>query len=197
MFSEDPESGRSRHNSIEVTGFSRAKRIKRRGFSGVITIEDPICPRRRQMRFNRHPHPSHLVLRFEDLDSAVTGIRTPTREDVIAAINFSKEVEGPLLIHCYAGISRSTGIALAIIAERMGRGREGEALSELLNVRPPAVPNMMVVEHADEILDRNGRLLQTLKSWDETLGDNRARRILNREAVLREYGLDSFSRSSS
>jgi predicted protein tyrosine phosphatase len=194
MFSEDSKSEGYRHNPIEVTGFSRARRIKRRGFSGVITIEDPICPRQRQMRFNRRPHPRHLVLRFEDLDSAVTGIRTPTREDVVAAINFSKEIKGPLLIHCYAGISRSTGIALAIIAERMGAGREGEALSELLEIRPPAVPNMMIVQHADDILGRNGLLLETLKSWDDTLDDNRVRRILNREAVLREYGLDSIQR---
>lgn len=194
MFYEHPESEGNRHSLIEVTGFSRAKRIKRRGFSGIITIEDPQCPRQRQMRFNRSPHPRHLVLRFEDLDSAVTGIRTPAREDVVAALNFSKEIEGPLLIHCYAGISRSTGIALSIIAARMGPGREGEALSQLLAIRPEAVPNLMIVEHADEILGRTGRLLETLKSWDETMSGNRVRRALNREAVLHEYGLASVKR---
>ncbi len=84
-----------------------------------------------------------------------------------------------------------------LASDEVEEASEGEALAELLDIRPPVVPNLMIVEHADDILGRNGRLLETVKSWDDTLDDNRVRRILNREAVLREYGIDSFSRPSS
>lgn len=172
---------------IEITGASRARRIKRR-FEAVITIEDPGLPIGRRVRFHRTPHPAHLVLTFEDLDEPCPPIITASESHVMAAINFVRERPvGALLVHCHAGIGRSTAIALAIIADRLGPGHERRALEEMLHLQRRAVPNLLVVRHADAVLGRDGVLLRVVEEWDSQSPRNRHRRALNREAVLDAY----------
>ncbi|MGE3147800.1 MAG: hypothetical protein AB7K04_01920 [Pseudorhodoplanes sp.] len=170
-----------------MASYSKACRLKRRGFAGVITIEDPHARAARQLRFHSDPRPAHLVLRFEDLDAQHDGIRTPLISDVEQALAFAQAVGGPLLIHCYAGVSRSTAIALSIIASRHPAGAERRALDALLAIAAQAVPNLLVVRHADHLLRRNGALFETVRAWDESLPSNKIRRQLNERAVLEEY----------
>jgi hypothetical protein len=65
---------------------------------------------------------------------------------------------GPILIHCLAGVSRSTAaalIALALVAD----GREAEAARRLREAAPHASPNRRIVMLADRLLGRRGRLV--------------------------------------
>lgn len=173
--------------TIEITGASRARRIKRR-FAAVITIEDPATPTSRRVRFHRNPHPAHLVLVFEDLDKVHESVITASESQVASALEFARaNCVGPLLIHCHAGIARSTAVALAIIADRIGADKEGLAIAELLKLQPRAVPNLLVVTHADRLLGRGGKLLKTVKDWDSSAAWNRRRRQVNEEAVLEYY----------
>jgi predicted protein tyrosine phosphatase len=172
---------------IEITGVRRARRIKRK-FDAVISIEDPGIRWGDRLRFHEHPHPAHLVLSFEDLDQLHPPIITANEGHVQAALNFARErPDAALLIHCHAGISRSTAIALTIIADRLGPGREDEAITGLLTLQPEAVPNLLVLGHADKLLGRNGALLQRVIAWDETVEWNQRRRAINRDAVTRDY----------
>jgi predicted protein tyrosine phosphatase len=177
--------------NIVVTGFTRARRIKRRGFTGVITIEDPDVKPSHRLRFHEPDAPAHLVLRFEDLDSPSDRIRTATREHVADALAFARTVNGALLVHCWAGVSRSTSITLAIIADRLGPGHEPEALAELLKLAPEAVPNLLVTQHADALLERHGALLAVVHARDAMREQSRIRRRLNEAAVLNAYGADA------
>lgn len=67
----------------------------------------------------------------------------------------SPSLERPLLVHCRAGVSRSTAIALAIAADRLGAGNERHACEWLRETYPQAKPNRLVVFLADEVLERN------------------------------------------
>ena len=58
-------------------------------------------------------------------------------------------------------MSRSPAIALAILAEWLGSGREEEAVAELLKVVPLCTPNSLLVELADKFLGRNGELVKS------------------------------------
>lgn len=156
-----PERGR-----IAVSSLTQAKKHKRR-YDAVITLEDPACRLADRLRFSAQPRPAHLVLQFEDVDDDSLGIRVATRQQVRDALAFAQmHAAGSLLIHCYHGVGRSAGIGLAILAARLGAGSEERALTDLLQIRPEATPNLVVVKLADELLGRNGVLLSTVAAWE-------------------------------
>ena len=79
------------------------------------------------------------------------------------ALKFAQSIEdGSLLIHCHAGISRSSAIALAIIADKLGEKNEEEAVKTLEFINPNCRPNRLLVKMTDEILERNMVLYNTV-----------------------------------
>jgi predicted protein tyrosine phosphatase len=183
-----------------MVGFSRmlnesliAKRRKR-DFAAVISLENP--DQRHGLRFHRSPHPDHLVIRCADLDTpaptpygtSIIGLFAPKPCDVWNAIEFARRHQrARLLVHCNVGVARSTAIALAVLADRFGPGREREAMAEVVRLRDCAVPNLMIVGFADALLRREGALLRTVSQRDSEIAFCRARRIANREAYLSFY----------
>lgn len=63
-----------------------------------------------------------------------------------------------MLVHCWAGVSRSTAAAYVILCDRLGPGRELEIARALRWRAPHACPNSLMVRLADEALGRNGRM---------------------------------------
>ena len=71
----------------------------------------------------------------------------PKAHHVWTALDFAEEWGYPsLLIHCHAGMSRSPTIALAIIANCLGDGREREAVHDPLKVTPLCTQNRLLIE---------------------------------------------------
>jgi predicted protein tyrosine phosphatase len=73
-----------------------------------------------------------------------------------------KTVGGKVLIHYGAGISRSAAAALIMYACWLGPGKEQEAIKKVFTLRPTARPNRRMIELADKILGREGRLIDAL-----------------------------------
>ena len=91
-----------------------------------------------------------------------------TEEDVRGIIQLAEQLRsesGTLLIHCEAGISRSTATALIIYACWLGPGREDEAMRRVGTQRRYAIPNRRMVAIADNLLALDGRLLQARDKW--------------------------------
>ena len=146
--------------SIQICSLAAAKKIDHTIYDGVITIEDS---------FEEHPlriDPiicSQLVLKFDDISQPVEGYILPEEQHIQKALDFAENINnGSLLIHCLAGISRSSAIALAIIAQKLGIGKEKQAIKELQRINPYCMPNKLIVWLTDNIL-KNTNLFKTAK----------------------------------
>ncbi len=68
----------------------------------------------------------------------------------------------PLVVHCYAGISRSTASAFATVCA-LNPHRDEMAIARLIrDASPIAAPNRLIVSLADKALGREGRMLRAL-----------------------------------
>jgi len=130
---------------IHVTSMIEAVGSQAR-HGAVITIEDPDC----SFGFRVSNGMPQLVLAFHDVTSVRGQWIAPGLDHVKQAIEFARKHRGSsLLIHCHAGISRSPAIALAIIADRLGPGRETEAVSYLHAKLSNIEPNLRIVACAE------------------------------------------------
>jgi predicted protein tyrosine phosphatase len=88
-----------------------------------------------------------------------------TEEDILRIIRLADRLRsetGRVLIHCEAGVSRSSAAALIMYACWFGPGREQEAMERVVSQRPSAIPNRRMIELADRLLNRGGRLVDAL-----------------------------------
>lgn len=177
--------------SITIAPYTWAKR-KKREFDRIIGCYDPDTLRSRVIQFHQPDPPALLILKFADLDEpappphdARDELRLASDDDLNAALAFDCPADR-LLVHCHAGISRSSAITLAILAARMGPGSELRAVEELFRIRPEAVPNLHIVGLADRLLARSGHLLEAVQAFETP--KSKERRRLNRDAYLAYYG---------
>jgi predicted protein tyrosine phosphatase len=105
-----------------------------------------------------------LVLRFHDIAEPAEGLIAVQAEDIAAIIGFIQDWPGaaPLLIHCWAGISRSTAAAYIAACLREGAGEEERLAQVLRHAAPWATPNPRMVALADGILGRSGRMVRAI-----------------------------------
>jgi predicted protein tyrosine phosphatase len=133
-----------------------------RGVTHVLSILDPEWPDPAAFQaFDPH---FRATLHFHDAIEPDPDILLPQKADVEAILAFGRDAAeaGGLLIHCHAGISRSTAATLMILAQAHPDEREDGLAERLLQTRPQAWPNSRMVEFADELLDRRGRLLAAI-----------------------------------
>jgi predicted protein tyrosine phosphatase len=90
----------------------------------------------------------------------------PALNDAEAIIQFARsvrETDGIVLCHCGAGMSRAPAAALICLATWLGEGSEEECAAEILRLRRGAVPHVGLVQFADQLLGRGGRLVEALR----------------------------------
>ena len=107
------------------------------------------------------PH-RRLILRFHDVIEPQPDQIAPTRQDVERLLVFGREVgetpEAHLLVHCRAGVSRSTAAAALILMQAHPEWPASAALDEVAAIRPRAWPNLLILEFGDALLGRNGEI---------------------------------------
>jgi len=111
-----------------------------------------------------HDAARRLVLEFHDINVPREGFTAPDPAMVSSLLDFSEGWDGsaPLLIHCWAGISRSTAAAYIVACARSVHGAEDDIASRLRAASPMATPNRLMVEIADGLLRRDGRMLEAI-----------------------------------
>jgi predicted protein tyrosine phosphatase len=93
----------------------------------------------------------------------------PMPHDVEELIDFFPHIEGAVLFHCFAGMSRSPAAALLYLAWALGPDREAEAVARLHEIKPRTTPNYLMVAEGDVLLRRGRRLFEAVAvghGWD-------------------------------
>jgi predicted protein tyrosine phosphatase len=107
----------------------------------------------------------HLRLSMNDICEPQPGLVLPHQSHVADLIDFTRDWDrrAPLLIHCWAGISRSTAAAFIALCALNREGSEAELAWALRKASPTAYPNRLLVALADEALRRNGRMMMAVE----------------------------------
>ncbi len=107
----------------------------------------------------------HLRLSFHDVEVATWDEEIPTLADVRELLAFVRgwTRAAPLLIHCRAGVGRSTAAAFVTACALNPQVDEGTIAVALRSAAPFARPNEMLVRVADAALMREGRMSAALE----------------------------------
>lgn len=107
---------------------------------------------------------NHLLISMDDITEAMEGFNAPSEEHVDQVLGFVRgwDRKAPLVIHCYAGISRSTASAFAAVCALNPQRDEEEIARQLRAASPGAYPNRLIVTLADKALGRDGRMVRAL-----------------------------------
>ena len=147
-------------HTLTVCGLDELDVHSARGVTHILSILDPGWPDPEAfLAFDPH---FRATFRFHDAIEPEPGVVLPQRRDVEAILAFAREAGddvGHLLIHCHAGISRSTAAMLMILAQAHPQEDERAVVDRLMRIRPQAWPNSRMVGFADACLSRSGRLL--------------------------------------
>ncbi|MCI4677473.1 protein tyrosine phosphatase [Rhodoblastus acidophilus] len=108
---------------------------------------------------------NHLMLGVSDIVAAEEGHVLAGAQHIEALLAFVRgwERARPLVIHCYAGVSRSPAAAF-IAACALTKASESEIANHLRRLSPTATPNRHLVALADAILSREGRMVAAIES---------------------------------
>jgi predicted protein tyrosine phosphatase len=111
---------------------------------------------------------NHLWLRLHDISTPLDGYIMPDEAHVADLLKFVRRWDrrAPLVVHCYAGISRSTASAYASVCALNPHRDEASIAEELRRASPTATPNIRIVSLADRLLGRDGRMVAAI----ETIG---------------------------
>ena len=109
---------------------------------------------------------NHLWLQLHDISAPLEGFVLPDREHVAQLIDFVRRWrrDAPLVVHCYAGISRSTAAAFVSVCVLDPQRRETAIAAALRRASPTATPNSRIVALADAILGRKGRMIRAAEA---------------------------------
>ena len=155
-------------SKIYVTNINDLPRVARRiQPSGLISL----VPMEEQPRTPSGVDPArHLRLLIHDITTSDDAGILPQAEHIQTLIDFIrgwKQQDGPLLLHCIAGVSRSPAAALIALVT-LAPGHEHEAARALRCAGPHFVPNRRMIQLADDILVEPVAVCsQPVQLWDQ------------------------------
>jgi predicted protein tyrosine phosphatase len=140
------------HETVEETGARH-----------VVTI---LGDEHRVLRPNGVTAENHLWLRLHDISQPIDGYILPSERHIDELLAFVRgwDQTAPLVVHCYAGISRSTASAYAAVCALSPQRKETAIAQALRRASPIATPNIRIVMLADQLLGRQGRMVAAIEA---------------------------------
>ncbi len=137
--------------------------IARTGARSLVTLINPEFPVARPATISPERH-HHVAI--ADITAPLDGHVMPLPTHVVDFLAFVRawDRHDPMLIHCFAGISRSTAAAYIAACALAPQRSERHIARALRNASPTATPNLLLVRHADELLSREGRMVEAIEA---------------------------------
>jgi predicted protein tyrosine phosphatase len=147
---------------LHVCSLSRlAQTVRSTGARSVVTLinVDTLVARPAEIDAERH-----LFIGMSDIVEALDGHVLPAEEHVRRLLAFARQWDRkePLVIHCYAGVSRSTAAAFIIACALSPSRSEAEIAGSIRQASHTATPNRRMVTIADAMLQRRGRTIEAI-----------------------------------
>jgi predicted protein tyrosine phosphatase len=150
----------------------------------IVSLLDPLS---RFPLIEGYGHDRHLCVEVHDINEEEEGLDACCDQRMTRILDFvgAWDHGAPILIHCYAGISRSTATAFITACAHNPGADEFEIARALRAASPSAFPNRRFVALADAALGRKGRMSEAIlaigdgQSWLE-IGEAKAFEIAGR-----------------
>jgi predicted protein tyrosine phosphatase len=138
-----------------------AETVRTTGASHILTVMANVDQVRR-------PHSileaNHLKVSMDDINEPADGFVAPNDGHILQLLTFVRgwDRRAPLIVHCYAGISRSSASAFTAACALNPHRDETSIARQIRAASPIAQPNRLIVALADKALGRQGRMLRAL-----------------------------------
>jgi predicted protein tyrosine phosphatase len=169
---------------LTICGIAELGEHSSAGVTHVLSILDPEWPEPEAFAAFA-PH-RRLALRFHDIIEPVPARLAPNAGDIARLLAFGRELEGAtgahLLVHCHAGVSRSTAAAVLILAQAQRHRSVSAAFDSVTMLRPRAWPNLRMLEFGDAALGCGGEIIAAAAAV--------YRRALDRDPLFGELMID-------
>lgn len=150
--------------TITVCGLEELAGHADRQVSHVLSILDPDQPE--PEAFGGYGEHARLELKFHDVIQEMPGFEAPRVEHVEKMLQFGQDLlRDPeparhLLVHCHAGISRSTAAMTLLLAQAQPGLGADEVLAQVVHIREKAWPNLRILSMGAELLGRQGEFIE-------------------------------------
>jgi predicted protein tyrosine phosphatase len=153
---------------LTICGLNELASFQDAEVTHVLSILDPAHPDPQD--FAAYGPHKRLTLRFDDIIGARPGLLPPERHHIETLLEFGEGLASSgddplrhLLVHCHAGISRSTASMATLLAEARPEMDEDAIFAHIREIRPQAWPNSRMIGLADDLLGRGGGLTAALR----------------------------------
>lgn len=143
----------------ETVELSRARHVV------TLVRDDELVRRERERLLQNGIKPDdHLWLQMDDIAEHIDGLVAPSEEHVEQLVGFLDRWDraAPMVVHCYAGISRSTAAAFVAACALAPKRDEEEIALSLRAASATATPNIRLVALGDAYLGRRGRMVKAI-----------------------------------
>lgn len=109
---------------------------------------------------------NHLWLEMHDISTPLDGYILPEKRHIEELLTFVRRWDRtqPMVVHCHAGISRSSAAAFVAACALAPHRDERSIALAMRQASPTALPNVRIVSLADQALARNGRMVAAIKA---------------------------------
>ena len=150
---------------LTICGLNELAEVVPSGISHVISILDPDSPSPSEL--GNIDAANRIMFHFDDVTMSQEGRMAPGTTDITKLLDWGRGLlssDSPhLLVHCHAGVSRSTAAA-AILMLDQNPGLEERVFLELDSLRPRNWPNSRMIKLADDLLNCDGKFSAELRN---------------------------------